>query len=234
MHRPRQHITFQLNYTMYTSPPNIIGLRGLLILWMATTLSSAFSHTAWNECPTSTTTTTTTRHSVAPKNQPDVDLTSSRRAFLTMSGLMLGMGMFPTLSLAKYGTSSTMELPNYIEYLVEKNEQGDNSQALYKGVDPVVLLRRLQDASNRLQEIPALAATKKWSQVQGLLTGPLGTMSQTLNQFGDPKVQGASKKLKADLIAIGQAASKKNEQECIAMAEQASNDLKMFLEVAFE
>lgn len=140
---------------------------------------------------------------------------------------------------AKYGDSSNMELPNYIEYLLEKNAQGSAAGgALYRGADPVVLLRRLQEADNRLKEIPQLANEKKWSQVQGVLTGPLGTLSQTLNQIATPdsdkQVQTASKKLKADLIDIGQAAAKKNAEACVAKAGEASKDLVSFLELAFE
>lgn len=162
-----------------------------------------------------------------------------RRLFFGVTGVLAGtfvVGTHPAE--AKYGASSNMELPNYIEYLVEKNSQGNESGALYKGADPVVLLRRLQDASGRLQEVPKLAETRKWSQIQGLLTGPLGTLSQTLNQIATPdsdaKVQAASKKLKADLIAIGQAASKKSDEACIAKSQEASKDLVSFLELAFE
>jgi hypothetical protein len=139
-----------------------------------------------------------------------------------------------------------MELPNYIEYLVEKNAQGSNTAvALYQGADPVVLLRRLQEANRRLQEIPTMASDKKWSQILGLLTGPLGTLSQTLNQIAsstanpsDSKkqqlLQDASKRLKVDLIEIGQASAKKNADACITKAADASNDLARFLEIAFE
>jgi hypothetical protein len=68
---------------------------------------------------------------------------------------------------AKYGDSSSMELPNYIEYLIEKNRQIDDSQVLYRGADPAVLLERLQDSLRRLNEIPTLANEKKWTQING-------------------------------------------------------------------
>lgn len=178
----------------------------------------------------------------SPSQGSDVELSStlSRRAVFGATGVLAGtffVGSSPAW--AKYGSSSNMELPNYIEYLVEKNSQGANQgKALYKGADPIVLLRRLQEADSRLQEVPKLAEARKWSQIQGLLTGPLGTLSQTLNQIAtpdsDPKVQGASKKLKADLIAIGQGASKKSDTACIANAQAASKDLVSFLELAFE
>ena len=178
--------------------------------------------------------------------------TTTRRTFFFMTNAaLLGMGTavlgLPTEPAnAKYGTSSNMELPNYIEYLVEKNAQGSNAAvALYQGADPIVLLRRLQEANRRLQEIPTMATDKKWSQILGLLTGPLGTLSQTLNQIASSTVnpsdskkqqllQDASKRLKVDLIEIGQASAKKNADACITKAADASKDLVRFLEIAFE
>jgi len=191
--------------------------------------------------------------------------TTTRRGFLSVGSLCAssccfvgGLMGLPQTCVAKYGASSTMELPNYIEFLMEKNAQGmPTAGALYQGADRVVLLKRLQDATNRLQEIPPLADSKKWSQIQGLLTGPLGTLSQTLNQIvtsttassdtnsnnedkkknknsNGSNVQLVVKKIKADLIEIGQAASKKDAEACRTIAGIASQDLVGFLELAFE
>ena len=139
---------------------------------------------------------------------------------------------------AKYGDSSNMELPNYIEYLIEKNESLDSGKVLFKGADPAVLLTRLQEANKRLADIPSLAEEKKWSQISGLITGPLGTLAMTINQIVTPdsssKVMDASKKVKADVIAIGQAASKKNAAACTENAKLASKDLDAFVRLAFE
>jgi hypothetical protein len=69
---------------------------------------------------------------------------------------------------AKYGESSSMELPSYIDYLIEKNRAVDDSQVLYRGADPAVLLGRLQDSLKRLNEVPSLADEKKWTQIRGM------------------------------------------------------------------
>ena len=139
---------------------------------------------------------------------------------------------------AKYGEGTTMELPSYIDYLIEKNTVRDDSTALYKGADPATILRRLQESEKRLQEIPALAEQKKWTQITGLVSGPLGTLSQTLSQIATPdskpKVKDMAKKVKADVLGIGQAAAKKNGDGCVAQAAAASKDLKSLLEAAFE
>jgi hypothetical protein len=162
----------------------------------------------------------------------------ARRKFLLVSTGLAFFMQSSSPALAKYGDSSNMELPNYIDYLIEKNESADQETALYKGVDPTVLLKRLQEANKRLGDIPTLVEAKKWSQVQGTITGPLGTLAQTINQIATPdssaKVKDASKKVKSDVIAIGQAAEKKKGAACAEMARVASKDLEIFVKLAFE
>jgi len=87
----------------------------------------------------------------------------------------------PSVANAKNGDSSNIVLPNYIEYLIEKNAEGQPRDYSYKGPDAETQLRRIGEAGNRLPEIAALAEEKKWSQVQGIITGPLGTLLQTMN-----------------------------------------------------
>jgi hypothetical protein len=165
---------------------------------------------------------------------------SERRSFLVASAALVGsfsVGSSPAF--AKYGASSNLGMPSYIDYLIEKNSNSDDGKkVLYKGADPAVLLRRLQEADKRLDDISGLAEQKKWSQITGLLTGPLGTFSQTLNQIATPdsgkKVIDACKTVKTDLIAIGRAASQKDGEACTAKAQQASQDLEAFVKVAFE
>ena len=105
-------------------------------------------------------------------------------------------------------------------------------------------LRRLSDAANRLTDIQELAENKKWSQVQGVISGPLGTLLQTMNTVvsangGDGTTKGkqvkeASAAIKGDIIAIGQAATRKSAEGCIQAADKAMGDLKIFVEVAYE
>lgn len=165
----------------------------------------------------------------------------SRRSFLVASTAFAFSSAISSNNPAnaKYGDSSTMELPNYIDYLIEKNNAGvAQGNVLYKGADPVVLLGRLQESNKRLGDIQDLAEQKKWSQIQGIITGPLGTLSQTLNQIATPdsstKVREAAKKLKGVVIEIGQAASKKKGDVCTAKALQASQELEAFVKAAFE
>jgi hypothetical protein len=155
----------------------------------------------------------------------------------------------PSPAIAGYGDSAELKGFDYIEFLVEKNKVADPSTFLYKGADRTVQLKRIEDAFTSLQQIPDIARAKKWSQVQGVLTGPLGTLVQTMTQviagtdptrsdFGaapqpNKEAKAASQKVKTDLYAIGQAATKKSESGCIEATEAALKDLEAFVKVTF-
>ena len=47
----------------------------------------------------------------------------------------------------------------------------------YASISNIIIYLLIAD---RLPEIATLAEEKKWSQVQGIITGPLGTLLQTL------------------------------------------------------
>jgi hypothetical protein len=170
----------------------------------------------------------------------DIDIhPTNRRDFLLSSSFTLGTITLigsPKPANAAYGDSSNLELPNYIEFLIEKNTVADPDSVLYKGPDPKIQLKRLLEASKRLEDIPPLAADKKWSQVQGILTGPLGTLAQTLNAISKdstPEVQAKAKKVKETIFSINTAASKKNEAEVVSKAKQAESELEAFVRAAF-
>ena len=167
---------------------------------------------------------------------------------LTSTTLAIGGGVPPAQ--AKYGEGTRMNMPSYIDYLIDKNTVATTAGALYTGVDPATVLRRIADASQRLTEIETLASQGKWTQIQSILTGPLGTFSSSLAQIGTlttsttppnktdkPKAKRVAQlitTIKGDLIAIGQAASKKNGAGCIAQTKLASDDIQTLLEVAFD
>ena len=183
------------------------------------------------------------------KGNRNLPSASSRRSFFEESGRFL---LLPTATIAiaspasaKYGEGTSMNFPSYIDYLIEKNTAADNSGALYKGADPATVLRRLADSERRLGEIGDLAEKKKWSEINGLITGPLGTLSSSMSQVvsiasasGTSKktkqIEQAVKKVKADVFAIGQEANRKNADGCSQQAQLASKDLKALLELAFE
>jgi len=138
---------------------------------------------------------------------------------------------------AAYGDSSSIELPSYIDFLIEKNKVVDSSSFLYQGPDREILITRIGEAAIRLKSIPILIEQKKWSQIQGVLTGPLGTLVQTMNQISgsSPKkeILAAGKKVKGDLFDISQAASKKNGSICLKAVAACESDLEAFVKLAF-
>mmetsp|Transcript_24 Transcript_24/g.124 ORF Transcript_24/g.124 Transcript_24/m.124 type:complete len:225 (+) Transcript_24:35-709(+) len=180
---------------------------------------------------------------------PPVQKHSRREFFLDSVKNVQGISavaatVAPSSAYAKYGDAPKTELPNYIEFLNEKNNQGfvaDPDKVLYKGADPTVLLRRIQQADERLAEIDSLIEQKKWSQIEGLVLGPLGTLSQTVNQILATLPQGSdgkaakksAQKLKGDLIAIGQAASKKNAETCRAATNETTLELETFVKAVY-
>ena len=129
-------------------------------------------------------------------------------------------------------------MPNYIEFLIEKNKVTDPNDLLYKGPDPELQLKRIGEAGARLPEVATLAEEKKWSQVQGIITGPLGTLLQTMNNVasiaGTKEAAAAAKVVKQDLNDINAASQKKDSALCIKAAGKAATDLEKFVKIAFK
>ena len=146
--------------------------------------------------------------------------------------------LIPSIANAKGGDSATIVLPNYVEFLIEKNKVVDPSTLLYQGPDIETQLRRIGEAGARLPEVAALAEEKKWSQVQGIITGPLGTLLQTMNNVvsaaGTKEAAAAAKTVKQDLNDINAASQRKDSTLCIKAAGKATADLEKFVNVAFK
>lgn len=165
---------------------------------------------------------------------------SSRRQVLidastsALAILVVGTCSTSSPAMAAYGESPSIQGFDYIEFLMEKNAVSDPSTYLYQGADREIQLKRILEAAQSLQKIPDISANKKWSQVQGILTGPLGTLVATMNAVATTKeAKAASQKVKADLYTIGDAAVKKSATGCSQATDQALNDLKAFVKVAF-
>jgi hypothetical protein len=136
---------------------------------------------------------------------------------------------------AAYGDSTNIALPSYIDFLLEKNAVADPSTFLYQGADRTVQLQRLAAAQTRLESIPAICGRRQWSQVDGVLTGPLGTLVATMKQISgvNTTAREAAGKVQADLLAIRQAATRKDGALCVAASESAQQSLQAFVREAF-
>lgn len=163
--------------------------------------------------------------------------TSSKLLFATtVVGSFLSTEPLTNVACAAYGDSSNIALPSYIDFLIEKNQQIDPSTFLYQGADREVQIQRIATAVSKIQTIPAIVQSKKWSQVQGVITGPLGTLISTMNQIGGTNNKEAQRiivKVKSDLFSIGQCATTKNEKACLEATEATLQDVNDFVKVAF-
>lgn len=179
------------------------------------------------------------KHDTPEHNEHRPATTQSRKQFISS---MIAFTMLPTISQtapanAAFGDSSNIALPSYIDFLIEKNTIADTSKVLYKGADSEVQIKRIAEAANRLNDIPVYAKDKKWSQVQGILTGPLGTLLQTMNSLtketNSADVKKAGAKVKADIILISQEATKKSEGGVVKACEEAQKDLEAYAKLVF-
>jgi hypothetical protein len=142
--------------------------------------------------------------------------------------------VLPTTAFAAYGDSSNIELPSYVDFLIEKNKQADPSTFLYQGADREAVLNRLKAAISYLETLPAVVQSHKWSQVQGIITGPLGTLTATMRQVSasNQEAKKISAKVKLDLFNIGVSSTSKDEAACLAASEAALQDLNDFVKIA--
>ena len=158
---------------------------------------------------------------------------NNRRDFVLASTMLI-----PSIANAKSGDSAGIVMPNYIEFLIEKNKVTDPSEMLYQGPDIELQLKRIGEAGARLPEVAALAEEKKWSQVQGIITGPLGTLLQTMNNVASiaatKEAAAAAKIVKQDLNDINAASQRKDSALCVKTAGKAAADLEKFVKIAFK
>ena len=113
----------------------------------------------------------------------------------------------------------------------------DENALLYKGADYQLLLTRVGTAYGVLKEqLPKLIEAKKWTQVTGVLTGPLGELVRTMIQITklvDADMVAACEKqvqvVKKDLYGISAAVEKKDVTKAMAAYDAAVKDLGSFI-----
>ena len=181
----------------------------------------------------------------------DMDMDRREAAFAMLGSLwaMSTTAITPETANAAYGADANMEFPNVVEGISRRtNEQClveslgsrqclvylDPANKLYQKPDTQVLLERIEKASASLARIPNLVENKKWSQVNGVLTGPLGNLvltMQQLSQLSENAKQATTlaKQVKADIIDIGQASDRKQGDKALASHQKATDDLVAFV-----
>ena len=173
---------------------------------------------------------------------------------LWAAGTLPGMLVFGDAQVANAvaGTDAKIELPDLIGGMSDRvNKQclveslgnreclvymEDSAKFLYKGDDAQVLLGRIESASQGLALIPSLVEAKKWNQVTGALTGPMGQLSLTMTALAkvsaDPaKTDKKAKQVKQDVFAIGAAATNKDVKGALKAHEAATQHLVEFVKM---
>ena len=106
---------------------------------------------------------------------------------------------------------------------------------MYKGADINSLLVRVQEAARALdQDIPPLVESKKWTQLSGVLTGPMGQLSSTmalLQKLAENPglTKQNAQRVKQDVFAIGTAVTNKQADAVLKYRSLALDDLATFL-----
>jgi hypothetical protein len=136
----------------------------------------------------------------------DNDDESRREALFSMVGAlwaMTGTSIIATSPIksahAASGDFAKIELPNPYQTLSDRATKEclseslgtreclvyaeDSDKFLYKGLDASLLLQRLKTSTEALGKIPSLIEAKKWSQITGVLAGPMGELIRTMNQI---------------------------------------------------
>lgn len=177
-------------------------------------------------------------HQLSSIQKNKTQLYANRRDFVRTVVAGSSVMLIPSIANAKGGESASIVMPNYIEFLIEKNKVIDPNDMLYKGPDIELQLKRIGEAGARIPEVAALAEEKKWSQVQGIITGPLGTLLQTMNSIasaaGTKEAAAAAKIVKQDLNDINAASQRKDSALCIKASGKAAADLEKFVKIAFK
>jgi len=186
----------------------------------------------------------------------DIDL-DRREAFFSMLGMAWAVGGLPASLMtvgseparAVYGTDAKIELPNPVQSMTDRATKrclveslgtreclvyADPNNQLYQGADGELFLDRVDAASKSLSTLPTLIESKKWSQVTGVLTGPMGELIRTMNHLVElSDNQTAAKALvgqvKIDLYAISAAVGRKEVASALKSHQAATDHLVAFV-----
>jgi hypothetical protein len=200
----------------------------------------------------------------------DSDDESRREALFSMVGALwaiwgtsITIGAVSSKSLpanAASGDFAKIELPNPYQTLSDRATKQclseslgnreclvyaeDADKFLYKGFDGSLLLQRLKTSTEALAKIPDLIETKKWSQVTGVLLGPMGELLVTMNQIvgmtskstGSDEAMVATLRdvVKKDLYAMQAAVDKRQADVALKNHAQSTIHLDEFIQAALK
>jgi hypothetical protein len=183
--------------------------------------------------------------------QSSPPLDSTRRQSVLVG---LFVALTPRAAMAASGDAAKIELPNPYTSMVDRATKqclveslgnreclvyADDANKLYQGADSRILLERIEKSSQALSTIPTLVSSKKWSQISGVLTGPLGELVQNLRQVAalqNGSSTDASKTtdsmigtIKKDLYAMMDGVTRKDSKAILKYHLATTNDIVSFI-----
>lgn len=149
---------------------------------------------------------------------------------------------------ATYGMDANIQLPDVIGDMDDRNNKQclaeslgtrqcliyvDPVNQLYKGSDGQLLVQRFVSSSKASASIPAYIEEKQWSKVLGALTGPMGTLSSTMNELAklsdDPEpFTKLSKEVRTEMYGLAGAVDKKQGKEALLFYNKMEEKLEKF------
>ena len=152
-------------------------------------------------------------------------------------------------AIAAYGDDAKMEMPNPLDQVLERQNKQclmeslgtrqclvyeDPDNKLYQNPDTKALVERVEKSGEALATIPELIEGKQWIKITGVLTGPMGTLSNSmdlLSKASDNPSANAdrAKRVKNDLYGISGAVDRRNGGSALEYHKLATEHLVEFL-----
>lgn len=156
---------------------------------------------------------------------------------------------------AVYGADAKMELPNIAQGIADRTNKQclveslgnreclvyeDPENKLYKNADSKILFERLNSSVDAMKRLPTYITNKQWSNVQSVLTGPMGSLSSTMNELvklidEESPVKNDCKQLsvaiRQDLYEIKAMVDRKDAKQAQASADKAEKKLEKFMKL---
>ncbi len=181
------------------------------------------------------------------------DIEISRRSVFASALAASSVMALPFAANAVYGADANMQMPNIVQGIADRATKQclveslgnreclvyeDPDNKLYKSADSKILFERLGTSVEALKRLPSYIANKQWSNVNSVLTGPMGSLSYNMNEIvklieEDNHIKSQCKDLtvniRKDLYAISAAISSKDEKQALKNYERASEKMEKFV-----
>ena len=181
------------------------------------------------------------------------DIDTSRRSFFASALAASSVITLPFAANAVYGADANMQMPNIVQGISDRATKQclveslgnreclvyeDPDNKLYQSADSKILFERLGTSVEALKRLPSYIANKQWSNVNSVLTGPMGSLSYNMNEIvklveEDNPIKSQCKDLtgniRKDLYAISAAVSSKDEKQALINYERASEKMEKFV-----